>query len=81
MKRVQAAFSFLFVTAGAFFIAGWCLLPSPGLEQAETSRLERLQLLARMDWGHNWWGFLLGPSCGGLSAWLTFRNSGRKSLS
>jgi hypothetical protein len=73
MKWVNAAFSFLLVAVGVFFITGWCLLPAPVLDQPENSRSDRLRLLAKMDWAHNGWGFALGPLTGALSAWLTFR--------
>ena len=81
MKWFHAARSFLFVSAGAFFIAGWCLLPTPLIAQSENSRWERLELLRSMDWAHNWWGYALGPACGLFSVWLTIRKSDRKSAS
>jgi len=79
MKWISATLSFLFVSAGVFFIAGWCLLPAPLIAQAEQSRLERVRLLGQMDWGNNGWGFALGPLCGSLSAWLTIRKGNRQS--
>ncbi len=80
MKWLHTAWSFLFVSAGVFFVAGWCLLPAPLIAQPETSRWERLEVLGSMDWAHNWWGFALGPACGGLSVWLTNRKPRRKSV-
>ena len=79
MKWCNAALSFLLVTAGIFFVAGWCLLPEPKLSALETSRWDRLARLSDMDWRANTWGFVLGPVCGSLSAWLTIRNANRKS--
>ncbi len=81
MKWLQATWRFVFVSAGVFFIAGWCLLPTPLLTQPEDSRWDRLELLQRMDWPHNWWGYALGPAAGAFSVWLTFRRAGRKSAS
>ena len=77
MKWCNAVFSFLLVTTGVFFIAGWCLLPAPSLVEAEQSRWDRLQVLARMDWPHNWWGYGLGPPMGVVSAWLSIRQGRR----
>jgi hypothetical protein len=80
MKWIKATMSFLFVSAGVFFISGWCLLAPPlEREDPETSRLERLRLLARLDWAHNRWGFALGPLCGAVSAGLTIQRARRKS--
>ena len=81
MKWVNAALSFLLVAAGGFFVAGWCLLPEPKLSIPEASRFDRLARLSEMDWRANTWGFVLGPVCGVLSAWLTIRNATRKSAS
>jgi hypothetical protein len=83
MKWINAAASFTLVAVGVFFILGWCLLPPVEREKpelSETSRLQRFELLAKMDWGHNYWGFVAGPACGALSAGLTIRRAGRKSV-
>ena len=79
MKWLNAAFSFLLVAGGVFFIAGWCLLPVPKVDEPEQSRTDRFRVLARMDWARNWHGFALGPPLGALSAWLTIRKASRNS--
>jgi len=81
MKWINAVCSFLLVAVGVFFIAGWCLLPAPDISTSETSRADRLRVLAHMDWAHNWWGFALGPAVGAASAWLTIRKGNRNSAS
>ena len=81
MKWMQASFSFFLVAIGVFFITGWCTLPDPLYAAPELTRVDRVRLLAQMDWIHNWWGYCLGPLVGACSAWLTIRKADRKSVS
>jgi hypothetical protein len=73
MKYVSASISFLFVSIGVFFIAGWFLMPHlPPVPDHPMSAFEGEY------WKNNWIGYLLGPIFGFLSARSVIKKASRK---
>jgi Na+/phosphate symporter len=73
MKYISAFVSFAFVFAGAFFLAGWFLMPHlPPIPDHPVSVFESDY------WRDNWIGYLLGATLGGLSARSVLKKATKK---